>query len=77
MGETPSGKALDFLHDGSFNTMDETYAAIDDFFRERRKPTGADESEHDELANSFEQYTTDPLTSDPEKLEVHVLVPVK
>jgi effector-binding domain-containing protein len=68
---------LDFVHRGSFNTIDETYATIDDFFRDRRTSTGADESEHDELANSCEQYTTDPLTSDPEKLEVHVLVPIK
>lgn len=79
VGETPSGKVLDFVHRGSFNTIDETYAAIDDFFRDRRKSAGLAEpdAEHDELAQSFEEYTTDPLTADPEKLEVHVLVPVK
>ncbi len=77
VGEAPSGKMLDFVHHGSFNTMDETYAAIDDYFRDKRKSAGLAEPERDELANSFEQYTTDPSTSDPEKLEVHVLVPVK
>lgn len=79
VGETPSGAVRDFVHRGSFNTIDETYAAIDDFFRDRRKAAGLTEpdAEHDELAHSFEQYTTDPLTADPEKLEVHVLVPVK
>jgi effector-binding domain-containing protein len=76
VGETPSGKMLDFVHRGPFSTMDETYAAIDDYFRGRRKSAGLAEPERDELANSFEQYTTDPSTADPEKLEVHVLVPV-
>jgi effector-binding domain-containing protein len=76
VGETPSGKMLDFVHRGSFSTIDETYAAIDEYFRGHRKSAGLAEPERDELANSFEQYTTDPSTSDPEKLEVHVLVPV-
>ena len=76
VGETPGGKMLDFVHRGSFSTIDETYAAIDDYFRGRRKSAGLAETERDELANSFEEYTTDPSTSDPEKLEVHVLVPV-
>jgi len=76
VGETPSGKMLDFVHRGPFSTIDETYAAIDDYFRGRRKSAGLAEPERDELANSFEEYTTDPSTADPEKLEVHVLVPV-
>lgn len=77
-GEAPSGKVLDFVHRGSFNTIDETYAAIDDFFRDRRKSSGlSDLDDRDELANSFEQYTTDPVSSDPEKMEVHVFVPVR
>jgi effector-binding domain-containing protein len=77
VGETPSGRMLDFDHRGSFNTMDDTYAAIDDYFRDKRKSAGLAEPERDELANSFEEYTTDPSTSNPEKLEVHVLVPVR
>ena len=77
VGETPSGKMLDFVHHGPFSTIDETYAAIDDYFRGRRKSSGQAEPERDELANSFEEYTTDPSTADPEKLEVHVLVPVR
>jgi effector-binding domain-containing protein len=76
VGETPSGKMLDFVHHGPFSTIDETYAAIDDYFRGRRKSAGLAEPERDELAHSFEEYTTDPSTSDPEKLEVHVLVPL-
>jgi effector-binding domain-containing protein len=77
LGETPSGKMLDFVHHGSFGTIDETYAAIDEFFRGRRKSAGLADPDRDELANSFEEYTTDPLSSDPEKLEVHVFVPVR
>jgi effector-binding domain-containing protein len=77
VGETPSGKMLDFVHRGPFSTMDETYAAIDDYFRDRRKSAGLADPDRDELANSFEEYTTDPSTADPEKLEVHVLVPVR
>jgi effector-binding domain-containing protein len=77
IGETPGGRMLDFVHHGSFSTMDETYAAIDDYFRSKRKSAGLADPERDELANSFEEYTTDPSTSDPEKLEVHVLVPVR
>jgi effector-binding domain-containing protein len=79
-GDVPGGKALDFVHRGSFNKIDETYSAIDDYFRERGKPSAggpeADE-EHDVLADSFEQYTTDPLTTDPNQVEVHIIVPVK
>lgn len=79
-GEVPGGKALDFVHRGSFNKIDETYSAIDDYFRDRGKPSAARpeaDQEHDALADSFEQYATDPLTTDPEKVEVHIIVPVK
>jgi effector-binding domain-containing protein len=79
-GEVPGGKALDFVHRGSFNKIDETYSAIDDYFRDRGKPPaeGAEaDEEHDALADSFEQYTTDPLTTDPNQVEVHIIVPVK
>jgi effector-binding domain-containing protein len=79
-GEVPGGKALDFVHRGSFNKIDETYSAIDDYFRDRGKPSAAGpeaDEEHDALADSFEQYTTDPLTTDPNQVEVHIIVPVK
>jgi effector-binding domain-containing protein len=79
-GDVPGGKALDFVHRGSFNKIDETYSSIDDYFRERGKPSAAGpeaDEEHDALADSFEQYTTDPLTVDPNQVEVHIIVPVK
>jgi effector-binding domain-containing protein len=75
-GEVPGGKALDFVHRGSFNKVEDTYAAIDDFFRARAKPPNAEE-EQDALADAFEEYTTDPLTTDPEHVEMHIYVPVK
>jgi effector-binding domain-containing protein len=79
-GDVPGGKALEFVHRGSFNKIDETYSAIDDYFRERGKPPAAGpeaDEEHDALDDSFEQYTTDPLTADPNQVEVHIIVPVK
>jgi effector-binding domain-containing protein len=80
VGEVPGGKALVFVHRGSFNKIDETYSTIDDYFRERGKPSAAGpeaDEDHDALADSFEQYTSDPLTTDPNQVEVHIIVPVK
>jgi effector-binding domain-containing protein len=80
VGEVPAGKALDFVHRGSFDKIDETYSAIDDYFRDRGKPSAAGpeaDGENDVLADSFEQYTTDPVITDRNQIEVHILVPVK
>ncbi len=79
-GEVPGGKALDFVHRGSFAKIDETYSAIDDYFRTRGKPSAPGpevDEQQDPLADSFEQYTTDPLTTDPNQIEVHIIVRVK
>ena len=80
VGDAPSGKFLDFVHRGSFNNIDQTYSAIDDYFAAHGQQSGggaeADE-DNDVLADSFEQYTTDPLTTGPDQVEVHVMVPTK
>ncbi len=79
-GAVPGGKALDFVHRGAFNKIDETYSAIDDYFRTRGKPSAAGaeaDEQQDPLADSFERYTTDPLTADPNQIEVHIIVSVK
>jgi len=80
VGDAPAGKFLDFVHRGAFDKIDETYSAIDDYFAARGQQSGggaeADE-DNDVLADSFEQYTTDPLTTGPDKVEVHVMVPAK
>ena len=80
VGDAPSGTFLDFVHRGSFNNIDETYSAIDDYFSARgrqsgRGPEGDDDK--DVLADSFEQYTTDPVGTGPDQVEVHILVPAK
>jgi len=77
VGEAPSGKALEFVHRGSFDSIDETYSAIDNYFREGRGASATGSDAEDALGGSFEEYTTDPLTTGPEKVEVHILVPVK
>jgi len=68
IGQTPSGKALKFVHRGSYDAMDSTYEAITNYLDDKRL----------EAKDLFiEEYTTDPVKSDPNKLVVNVFVPVK
>ena len=68
MGEAPSGKALKFVHRGSYDAMDSTYEAITNYLDDKRM----------EAKDLFiEEYTTDPVKADPNKLVVNVFVPVK
>jgi effector-binding domain-containing protein len=68
VGQTPSGKALKFVHRGSYDAMDSTYEAITNYLDEKRL----------EAKDLFiEEYSTDPVKSDPSKLVVNVFVPVK
>jgi effector-binding domain-containing protein len=68
IGQTPSGKALKFVHRGSYDAMDSTYEAITNYLDDKRL----------EAKDMFiEEYTTDPVKSDPDKLVVNVFVPVK
>ena len=68
VGPTPSGKALKFVHRGSYDAMDTTYEAITNFLDDRQLD-----------ANDFfiEEYTTDPLTSNQDKLVIDIFVPIK
>jgi effector-binding domain-containing protein len=67
-GPAPSGKALKFVHRGSYDAMDSTYEAITNYLDDRQL----------EAKDLFiEEYATDPVTSDPKKLVVNVYVPVK
>jgi len=68
VGQTPSGKALKFVHRGSYDAMDSTYEAITNYLDEKRL-------EAKELF--IEEYATDPLTTSPDKMVVNVFVPVK
>ena len=68
VGQSPGGKALKFIHRGSYDSMDNTYEAITNHLDEKRL----------EAAESFiEEYETDPVTTADDKLVVTVYVPVK
>ncbi len=68
VGEAPSGKALKFVHRGSYDAMDSTYEAITNYLEDKGL----------EAKDLFiEEYSTDPVKSDPDKLVVNVFVPVK
>jgi effector-binding domain-containing protein len=68
IGEAPSGKALKFMHRGSYDAMDSTYEAITNHLEDKGL----------EAKDLFiEEYATDPLKSDPNKLVINVYVPVK
>ncbi|ABD05069.1 transcription activator, effector binding [Rhodopseudomonas palustris HaA2] len=68
MGTTPDGKALKFVHRGSYDNMDNTYEAITNHLDEKKL----------EAKDTFvEEYTTDPLTTAEDKLVINVYVPMK
>jgi effector-binding domain-containing protein len=68
VGQAPSGKALKFVHRGSYDSMDSSYEAITNYLDEKRL----------EAQDLFvEEYTTDPLKTDPDKLVVNIFVPIK
>jgi effector-binding domain-containing protein len=68
LGKTPGGRALKFVHRGSYDAMDTTYDAITNFLDEKRL-------EAKELF--IEEYMTDPITTPEDQLVVNVYVPVK
>ena len=68
VGQAPSGKALKFVHRGSYDAMDSTYDAITNYLDDKQL----------EAKDLFiEEYATDPMKTDPDKLVVNVFVPVK
>ena len=68
IGHSPEGKALKFVHRGSYEDLDNTYEAITNYLDDRRL----------EAKDMFiEEYETDPATSDAKKLVVHVYVLIK
>jgi effector-binding domain-containing protein len=68
LGKSPSGKALKFIHRGSYDAMDTTYDAITNYLDEKKL-------EARELF--IERYTTDILKTPEEQLVVEVFVPIK
>lgn len=67
-GQSPSGKALKFVHRGSYDSMDNTYEAITNHLDEKKL----------EAQDLFvEEYETDLVTTPEDKLVVTVYVPIK
>jgi effector-binding domain-containing protein len=68
VGQAPSGKALKFVHRGSYDAMDSTYEAITNYLDDKGL----------EAKDLFiEEYGSDPVTTAQDKLVVNVFVPVK
>ena len=68
VGKAPSGKALKFVHRGSYDAMDETYEAITNYLDDKGI----------EAKDLFvEEYTGGPLQTGDDNLLVTVFVPVK
>jgi effector-binding domain-containing protein len=68
IGQSPSGKSLEFVHRGSYDAMDTTYEAITDYL----------DNERLETEDMFiEEYVTDPVTTPQDKLIVNIYVPLK
>jgi effector-binding domain-containing protein len=68
MGTSPEGKALKFVHRGSYDNMDNTYEAITNHLDEKKL----------EAKDTFiEEYITDPLKTAEDKLVINVYVPLK
>jgi effector-binding domain-containing protein len=68
VGKTPSGKALKFVHRGSYDALDSTYEAITDYL---------DDQGLDAKDVFIEEYASGPLQAGDDKLVVNVFVPVK
>lgn len=68
VGQAPGGKALKFVHRGSYDSMDSTYEAITNFLDDKQL-------EAKELF--IEEYTTDPVKTEPNSLVINVFVPIK
>ncbi len=68
VGQSPEGRALKFVHRGSYEGMDDTYEAITNYLDDKRLES------KDIL---IEQYVTDPASADEKNLVVNVFVPIK
>jgi effector-binding domain-containing protein len=68
VGKSPAGKALKFVHRGSYDAMDATYELITNYLDEKQL----------EVRDLFvEQYMKDPITTPEGDLVIEVYVPLK
>jgi effector-binding domain-containing protein len=68
VGKSPAGRALKFVHRGSYDSMDTTYEAITNYL---------DEKQLDAKDLFIEEYQTDPVTTPEDKLVIDVYVPIQ
>jgi effector-binding domain-containing protein len=68
LGQSPDGHALEFVHRGSYESLEDTYEAITNYLDDKQLES------QDVL---IEQYVTDPAKSDANNLVVNVLVLTK
>jgi effector-binding domain-containing protein len=68
VGTSPAGRALKFVHHGSYDSMDSTYEAITNFLDERQL---------DARDLFIEEYRTDPVTTPEDKLVIEIYVPIR
>ena len=68
IAKSPEGKALKFVHRGSYDNMDNTYEAITNHLDDKKL----------EAKDTFiEEYITDPLKTAEDKLVINVYVPLR
>ena len=68
VSKSPDGKALKFVHRGSYDNMDNTYEAITNHLDDKKL----------EAKDTFiEEYMTDPLKTAEDRLVINVYVPLK
>ncbi len=67
-GQSPVGKALKFVHRGSYDSMDMLYETITNYLDGKRI---------ERVGVFFEEYLTDPLSTPEDQLVVNVFVLVK
>jgi len=68
VSRSAEGRALKYVHRGSYDTLDTTYEAITNNFDEKRL---------DPAEVFIEEYVTDPLKTADDALVINVYVPVK
>lgn len=68
VGQSPSGQALKFIHRGAYDAMDSTYETITNYLDDKGL----------EAKDLFiEEYATDPVTTNPDRMVIDIYVPVK
>ncbi|MEJ1159763.1 GyrI-like domain-containing protein [Prosthecomicrobium sp. N25] len=64
VGESPAGPALKFVHQGSFEDLEEVYNRIDDYLVSKSLS----------MKKVYEEYETDPVTTAPDKMVTNIYV---